>query len=259
MADVYLNDAGLQALKAWLKQTFALDADLDTLNQEVQQLITEGGEPNTIESISVNGTKVNPDAQKNVAITTPTKTSDLSNDGDGQSNFATEDYVEQNGGKIDSISVNNTPQTITNKNVNITMPTKVSDLTNDGDGTVGSSFPTTDEMNTAIESSIVGALKPKGTITFANLPPLTVTYLNNMYDISDAFTTTADFTEGAGHSYPAGTEVAIINVGTDANPVYKYSAMVGIYDMAAYWTNESGKSNSLIAMTVSEINNILNS
>lgn len=43
--------------------------------------------------------------------------------------FATLAYVKENGGKIDSISVNNTPQTIdANKNVNITVPTQASDV-----------------------------------------------------------------------------------------------------------------------------------
>ncbi len=41
------------------------------------------------------------------------------------------DYVEANGGKIDTIKVNGTAQTITDKTVNITVPTKTSDLTND--------------------------------------------------------------------------------------------------------------------------------
>jgi len=46
--------------------------------------------------------------------------------------FATESYVDINGGKIDSISVNNVAQTIdANKNVDITVPTSDSDLTND--------------------------------------------------------------------------------------------------------------------------------
>lgn len=45
--------------------------------------------------------------------------------------LATEEYVGANGGKIDSISVNGNTQTITNKNVNITVPTKTSQLTND--------------------------------------------------------------------------------------------------------------------------------
>ena len=44
--------------------------------------------------------------------------------------YATTKYVKENGGKIDSISVNNVTQTIVNKNVNITVPTSDSDLTN---------------------------------------------------------------------------------------------------------------------------------
>ena len=53
-------------------------------------------------------------------VTIPTKLSEFENDGDGDSPFATEDYVSQNGGKIDSISVNGVPQEIDeNKNVNI--------------------------------------------------------------------------------------------------------------------------------------------
>lgn len=52
-----------------------------------------------------------------------TKTSELENDGDGTSPFATEQYVAENGGKIDSISVNGVTQTIVNKNVNIDVPT----------------------------------------------------------------------------------------------------------------------------------------
>lgn len=39
-----------------------------------------GGEMNRINSISVNGTNVPPDANKNVALTIPTQTSDLTND-----------------------------------------------------------------------------------------------------------------------------------------------------------------------------------
>lgn len=49
----------------------------------------------------------------------PTNVSELTND----SNYATEQYVQQNGGKIDTISVNGVQQTITNKNVDISVPT----------------------------------------------------------------------------------------------------------------------------------------
>lgn len=41
------------------------------------------------------------------------------------------DYVEANGGKIDIIKVNGTAQTITDKTVNIVVPTKTSDIVND--------------------------------------------------------------------------------------------------------------------------------
>ena len=41
------------------------------------------------------------------------------------------DYVEVNGGKIDTIKVNGTAQVISDKTVNITVPTKTSDITND--------------------------------------------------------------------------------------------------------------------------------
>ena len=46
--------------------------------------------------------------------------------------YATREYVGENGGKINSISVNGTAQTIdANKNVDISVPTSDSDLTND--------------------------------------------------------------------------------------------------------------------------------
>ena len=110
---------------------------------------------------------------KTVNIIMPTKVSDLQNDGDGTqgSAFATEDYVDQNGGKIDTIKVNGTAQTITQKAVDITVPTKLSDLTNDGDGTTGSTFPTPAEMNTAIGQAVASAYVYKGSVaTVADLP-----------------------------------------------------------------------------------------
>lgn len=49
--------------------------------------------------------------------------SSLINDGDGNSPFATQDYVEQNGGKIDKIKVNGEEQQIVDKAVDIEVPT----------------------------------------------------------------------------------------------------------------------------------------
>lgn len=141
-----------------LKQTY------DETVTKVDQIIAEGGEPNVIETVKVNGTALTPDAEKAVNIdlsgyakTTdlPTKVSDLTNDGDGTtgSKFATEAYVNTNGGKIDKIKVNGTEQTITNKAVDITVPTKTSDLTNDSNFAVDASYVHTDNNYTTAEKN----------------------------------------------------------------------------------------------------------
>lgn len=351
MADKYLNLTDLTAIKQWIEGKFGLKTALETLEDRVDDIVAEGGEPNVIETVKVNGTALTPDAQKavdveaathfvqvgdngagrvgvnysddltrpsfgfyisrltsgdpnsplmmgfngstgqqsadpktvamivpskdyvdqnggkidtisvngtqqtitnkNVDIPVPTATSDLTNDGDGASNFATEAYVQQNGGKIDTISVNGTQQTITNKNVDITVPTKTSDIANDSD------FQDSTDVETAINAKLASVYKPKGSIAFAQLPALSASNEGFVYDINESFETTADFVEGAGKTYPAGTNVVIVDNGTDANPVYKYDVLTGVTDLSAYWTNESGKSNSLIAATVAEVNAIL--
>ena len=63
--------------------------------------------------------------------------------------LATEEYVNANGGKIDSISVNGSAQEIVDKNVNITIPTKTSDLTNDSNflNSIPDEYITEEELN----------------------------------------------------------------------------------------------------------------
>ena len=269
MADKYLNLTAIQTIKTWAKSLFALDADLDALDAKVDEIIAEGGEPNVIEMVKVNGTALTP-SNKAVNVVVPTKTSDITNDGDGESNFATEEYVAENGGKIDVIKVNGTAQTITQKAVDITVPTKTSDITNDSnfqdDEDVADAidtalangndpYQTKSQVDAEIASQIGGAYKPQGTITFANLPAPSASNEHYVYDISDAFVTTADFKEGAGHSHPAGTNVACIEVSTG---VFKWDCMAGFIDTSTFWSNVAGGNNSLIAATVSEIQEILN-
>lgn len=59
----------------------------------------------------------------------------------------------------------------------------------------------------AIAESFSGALRPMGTVTFENLPPLAQADSGDMYNISNEFTTTSDFVEGAGIVIPLGTNV----------------------------------------------------
>lgn len=59
----------------------------------------------------------------------------------------------------------------------------------------------------AAASSITGALKPKGTIAFKDLPELSTTDVGAMYNISDEFVSTDNFKDGGGITYPPGTNI----------------------------------------------------
>lgn len=63
------------------------------------------------------------------------------------------------------------------------------------------------EQAKEISESLSGALRPLGTISFANLPSTADASSGDMYNITDQFTTTADFKEGAGNIIPAGSNV----------------------------------------------------
>lgn len=60
-----------------------------------------------------------------------------------------------------------------------------------------------------VDQKIATTYKPSGSIYFADLPALAESRLGHVYNIKDDFVTTADFVEGAGKSYPAGTNIAI--------------------------------------------------
>jgi len=80
------------------------------------------------------------------------------------------------------------------------------------------------EDGTATDSQI---FQFAGSCTFANLPAANQNRVGFVYNVTDAFTTTADFVEGAGHNYPAGTDVAIVNNGDATTPSYKYDVYTG--------------------------------
>lgn len=106
-----------------------LDSILDNASQidsDLEKVVEVILKP--FDTISVNGENVEPDENRNVNIEIPTTTSGFTNDGDGQSPFATEDFVKKNGGKIDSISVNGIEQPIDeNKNVDIELPENIAE------------------------------------------------------------------------------------------------------------------------------------
>lgn len=99
---------------------------------------------------------------------------------------------------------------------------------------------TKDEVNAKISATY----KPKGSLTAAGLLPalLVEANLGNVYNISDALTTTADFLEGAGKTFPAGVNVVIVEA-TAADPensvaaTYKFDVLAGMVDTSAFLTD----------------------
>lgn len=101
---------------------------------------------------------------------------------------------------------------------------------------------------------IGSAYTTKGNITFANLPTPSANTVGFVYNVTDAFTTTADFVEGAGSAYSANTNVAIVDVtqityteisspAADANPKYEgwFELDGSVYFLTADTTVDNNK------------------
>lgn len=224
----YLDDNGLLYFWGKIKAAFvAKEAgkglstnDYTTAEKNKLGDIASGAEVNVIENISVNG----------VSGTISNKVASVS----------------ISAGAIDSISVNGTPQTIDqNKNVDISVPTNNNQLTN------GAGYQTASDVSTAIDSKISSTYKAKGSVAFANLPALQASNEGFVYNVSDGFTTTSDFVEGAGKTYPAGTNVVIINT---TGTTYKYDVLSGFVDLSGYQL-----SSELVYITNAEIDTIVSS
>lgn len=77
----------------------------------------------------------------------------------------------------------------------------------------------------AIAQALGSALIPRGTVEFANLPSVSSTAVKDgyMWNISDSFTTTSDFVEGAGLNIPMGANVYKLTI----NNVPKWDILAG--------------------------------
>lgn len=98
-----------------------------------------------------------------------------------------------------------------------------------------SGLQTADQVQAAISSAITGVYTPKGSIAFASLPTAAAGNKGWVYNVSDAFTTTAAFVEGAGHSYGAGTNVVCVDAGSGS---YKWDVLAGTIDLTELTADE---------------------
>ena len=115
-------------------------------------------------------------------------------------------YVEANGGKIDTIKVNGATQPIANKEVDITVPTNNNQLTNGAGYITASEAPVT-SVNGQTGDVTVSAELPEHLVKYDTLAPIETTTLVN-----------ADTLQGHAASYFAtGTEVSALSAVVDSN------------------------------------------
>lgn len=154
---------------------------------------------------------------------------------------------------IESVKVNGTALEVTEKGVNILVPTgtladldevgienlnsalkdlingkadKATTLTGYGIADAYTKTETDNAISTAVGQAVAGVYKVKGSVEFASLPTEGMVP-GDVYNVSDAFTAGDTFvTSEVGKSYPAGTNVCYTENGWDA--------MAGTYDFSEY-------------------------
>ena len=170
------------------------------------------------------------------AAAVPTRVSQRATD----SRFAGAPTVGEDNAAGDKATLASAKKYADDKAAAIHVPAKVSELTNDSgyqtsadvqssvDGAVGAAKS---ELQSAIESAVSSTYKPAGSIAFASLPAPSKANLGKVYNVTNAFTTTASFVEGAGQTYPKGTNVVCVNT---SGTTYMWDVLAGMVDLSPY-------------------------
>ena len=98
-------------------------------------------------------------------------------------------------------------------------------------------YATKEDLSAQISTKLSSIYKAGGSVAFADLPELAEANLGLVVNVTDAFTTTDSFTDGAGSGFPAGTNVAVVKSGEE----YKYDVLSGFVDLSGYVEKEDGK------------------
>ena len=123
-------------------------------------------------------------------------------------------------------AINAAKQEVTNL-----IPTNNNQLTN------GAGYQTETQVNNLIKSATSKVIEYGGSTDIAGLPDLAIAAnAYKMYNITEGFSTTAQFLEGAGKSYPAGTNVVVIP--NSAGTAYVFDIYTGSFAMSALTATE---------------------
>ena len=89
-------------------------------------------------------------------------------------------------------------------------------------------FATKDEVSSKISAAYI----PAGSQTSLSSALLTKTHVGYVYNMSQEFTTNAtDFVDGDNKTYPAGTNVVVVE---EDSGVYKFDVLSGFVDLSNY-------------------------
>ena len=122
------------------------------------------------------------------------------------------------------------------------------DISSDANSDIKAASPKA--VKSYVDGKVSSTYKPAGSVTFANLPTLSASVVGNVYNVTDSFTTTTNFIEGAGNSYSAGTNVVVVDAGSGP---YKFDVLAGFVDLSDY-----AKTADFVELTNDEVQTIWN-
>ena len=186
----------LSTFAAQMKAKYAKAADLASTTSRIKALEDAGVQANVLEGVKVNGTAL-AIAEKMVDILFTTGT--------------TNGTVKMNGVEVSVASQADLDEALA---AVITAKANSTDV----------------YTKTEIDGKISSVYKPGGSVAFASLPTADEAHLGMVYNVTDKFTATADFVEGAGGKHPAGTNVVVVKSGDE----YKYDVLAGFVDLSEY-------------------------
>jgi len=215
--------AALKALAEKVKSDYALKTELTALSEKVNGLVTAGGEPNKLEGVKVNGSAL-AIAKKMVDILIAT----------GSANGTIS--VNEVDVAIKGLAALAFKAKVSQDDLDEALAAVLAGKADSATTLVGYGITdayTKEELNAKISA----VYKPVGSVAFADLPVLAEGVLGNVYNVTDAFTTTDSFVEGAGNKHPKGTNVVVVKSGED----YKFDVLAGFVDLSGKVDKEDGK------------------
>lgn len=258
MANKYLDYTGLQRLVAKIKELFVAKEsgkglstnDYTTTEKTKLSGIAAGAEvnQNAYSSVVADTTTLAASSKTDTLsilagsnITLSVNAANKSITINGQSGAVQSDWNQSDSTKMDFIK--NKPDLSLKANLASPNFTGTPTAPTAAAGTNTTQLATTAFVKSAVDSAVSGAYKPQGSITFANIPT-TGFAVGYVYNISDDFTTDSRFVEGAGKTYPAGTNIVCVSTTATA----KWDVLSGFVDLSNYL-----KTTDMVPITNAEI------